>query len=554
MKRESSSYGFLLIALAMLLAPGVVTAQPNPPSTDLSFTILQLNDIYEIAPLRGSDEGGLARVATVRQQLLKENPNTITLLAGDFVSPSLIGTLSYRDPVTQQSRKIAGKQMVDVLNKMGLDYVTFGNHEFDIKMQDLQQRINESSFTWVNSNVFQKTPNGLSAFVKIQDGQADSIMPYAIRTFSFAGSGLDSGSSVSPRLLRVGIIGATIPFNKTDYNEYGDPYDSFIKAYDAIRSRCDVIIGITHLSRDMDSLLASRLPGLDLIVGGHEHTNMRFTVGHPVISKADANDKSVYIHRISYSPLTKKVTINSELKLINNSIPSDEAVNKSVQYWGALADSILIQMGYHPNEVLMTAGKPLDGRESMIRNGQTNYTRLIADALWHADTSVDVALYNSGSLRLDDELMGEVTEYDVLRSLPFGGAMAVMNLKGTTLDSVLNTGTQKNKNEGGYLQLRNAVHVGKNKQGRDKWLIKGNPLQGNKTYRVLMPEFVAMGKEKNLEFLRNYDYCKPSSFQHTHIRNDIRDIFIAYLKKAGQTTMGTPEGEPVKIRAILINP
>ncbi|HEX9514003.1 MAG TPA: hypothetical protein VF939_26105 [Puia sp.] len=45
-----------------------------------------------------------------------------------------------------------------------------------------------------------------------------------------------------------------------------------------------------------------------------------------------------------------------------------------------------------------------------------------------------------------------------------------------------------------------------------------------------MPEFVALGKEKNLEFLSNYDYCKPSSFHNTHLKNDIRDIFIAYLK------------------------
>lgn len=511
---------YRLIALIVLLTPGILPAQTPPAPTDLTFTILQLNDIYEIAPLRGSDEGGLARVASVRKQLLGENPNTITLLAGDFVSPSLIGTLPYRDPVTQQDQKIAGKQMVDVLNKMGLDYAIFGNHEFDIKMPDLQQRINESSFTWVNSNVFRKTPEGLTSFVKIQNGQVDCIMPYSIRTFSFPDN----------RVLRVGIIGSTIPFNKTDYNDYTDPFESFIKTYHAIRSQCDMIVGITHLARDMDSLLATKLPGLDLIIGGHEHTNMKFSVGHTIICKADANDKSVYIHRITFSPETKKLAIKSELKMINKSIPTDEEVNKRVQYWAALADSIMIGMGYHPNEVLMTATKPLDGRESSIRNGKTNYTRLIADALWYSDTTLDMALYNSGSLRVDDELMGEVTEYDVLRSLPFGGSMVVMTLKGDILDSVLNIGTQKNKNEGGYLQLRNAINLGKDKQGKDKWLINGNVSRNDHFYSVLMPEFVAMGKEKNLEFLSHYDYCKPSSFQNTRVKNDIRDMFIAYLK------------------------
>ena len=131
---------FAVLFFANLLFSGALFAQTERSSADLTFNILQLNDIYEIAPLRGSDEGGLARVATIRKQLLRENSNTITVLAGDFVSPSLIGTLSYRDPLTQQNQKIAGKQMVDVLSRMGLDYVTFGNHEFDIKFGLGQRR------------------------------------------------------------------------------------------------------------------------------------------------------------------------------------------------------------------------------------------------------------------------------------------------------------------------------------------------------------------------------------------------------------------------------
>jgi len=525
MKRDNNSpcsrcSYYYLAMLIMLIVPSSLPAQ-NHPAPDLSFIILQLNDIYEIAPLRGSDEGGLARVATIRKQLLRENPNTITMLAGDFVSPSLIGTLPYRDAVTMQDQKIAGRHMVDVLNKMGLDYATFGNHEFDIKMSELQQRINESSFTWVNSNVLRRTPsNELSAFVKIRNGQADSIMSFSIHTMRFPG-----GQS-----LRLGIIGATIPFNKADSIAYSDQYESFIKTYQAIRSECDVIVGLTHLARDMDSLLAAKLPGLDLIIGGHEHTNMKFAVGHPVICKADANDKSVYIHRITFSPATQKVTIQSELKMVDKTVPSDESVNERVKYWGSLADTILMKMGYHPNEVLFTATTPLDGRERSIRNSKTNYTRMIADALWYADTTVDVALYNSGSLRVDDELMGDVTEYDVLRSLPFGGPMVVMNLKGDVLENMLNIGTEKNKNEGGYLQVRNAVIAGKDKFGKDKWIINGGVAQDHLTYKVLMPEYVAMGNERNLEFLRHFDYCKPSSFQNTRIKNDIRDLLIAYLK------------------------
>ena len=114
----------------------------------VEFIILQLNDVYEIAPLEGGKVAGIARVATLRNQLIEENSNVFTTLSGDFVSPSLIGTLRFQD------ERIAGKQMVDVMNALGVDIVVPGNHEFDIKENEIQQRINESEFEWTTTNVF----------------------------------------------------------------------------------------------------------------------------------------------------------------------------------------------------------------------------------------------------------------------------------------------------------------------------------------------------------------------------------------------------------------
>jgi len=63
----------------------------NDPHLYIQWTFLQMNDVYELIPLSGGKKGGLARVATIRKLLLKENPNTITFLAGDVVSPSALG-------------------------------------------------------------------------------------------------------------------------------------------------------------------------------------------------------------------------------------------------------------------------------------------------------------------------------------------------------------------------------------------------------------------------------------------------------------------------------
>ena len=92
----------------------------------ISFTLLQLNDVYEISSIQGGKFGGMARVKTIHKELLKENKNTLLVMAGDFLNPSLIGTMKYN------GERIRGKQMVEVMNAMNFDVAAFGNHEFDI--------------------------------------------------------------------------------------------------------------------------------------------------------------------------------------------------------------------------------------------------------------------------------------------------------------------------------------------------------------------------------------------------------------------------------------
>ena len=125
----------------------------------IEVVFVQVNDVYEIAPLSGGKEGGMARVATLKKQYQKENPNTFLVMAGDFVSPSVYNSLQH------EGKRIRGKQMIEAMNSAGTDIAVFGNHEFDINENELQDRINESHFQWVASNTFHK--------------QRDSILPFA---------------------------------------------------------------------------------------------------------------------------------------------------------------------------------------------------------------------------------------------------------------------------------------------------------------------------------------------------------------------------------------
>ncbi len=64
-------------------------------------------------------------VAHVVDSIRELEPNTYLFMAGDF-NPSLVGTIKYN------GERIYGKQMVEVMNAMGFELATFGNHEFDI--------------------------------------------------------------------------------------------------------------------------------------------------------------------------------------------------------------------------------------------------------------------------------------------------------------------------------------------------------------------------------------------------------------------------------------
>ncbi len=483
----------------------------------LSFTILQLNDVYEIAPLDGGIQGGMARVATIRKELLKKDANTITVLAGDFVSPSLIGTLSYFDSSEQKKLKVAGKHMIEVMNETGVDYVTFGNHEFDINLDLLQRRINESKFTWLNSNV---SLADNAPFKKIANSKSETIMPYDIRTLQFPG-----GQS-----LRMGIIGVTIPFNKTQPVFYADVNKSVLAAYNQLKGKCEIIVALTHLSIEEDMELAKAVPGLHLILGGHEHVNSKDMAGNVPIYKADANAKSAYIHTLTYNTSAKQVSVASRLKMIDESVAFDVQTNAVVNKWINFADKAMKDMGYNPYDSLMYAAVPLDGRESEVRNRVTNYTQLIVNSLFFADSTIDVAMFNSGSLRVDDQLKGTITQYDVLRSLPFGGGLVMMNVSGSILQTILNTGTITNKNNGGFLQFANANWISSADYSTRNWYVGNKLLDTNIMYKILLPEFVAKGNESNLEFLSKVTYCTPVAFKNFALKNDIRDVVIYYMK------------------------
>ncbi|WP_259016205.1 bifunctional metallophosphatase/5'-nucleotidase [Emticicia fluvialis] len=504
----------LFLSIALIMFSCHTSRLSGSRQGEVAVTFLHLNDVYEISPLDNGRIGGLARVATLRQELLKENPNTITVLSGDFLSPSVTGTLRY------EGKGIKGRQMVDVMNAVGFDWVCFGNHEFDLDQKDLQERINESGFEWLNTNALEQINGKLEPFGKVVKGVK---VPFAkTRIFSFKNAKGDE--------VKMGMFGIVLPSNPKEYVYYDDFFEAAKKAYEELKPQCDFVVGLTHINKVDDIRLAGMLADVKLIMGGHDHDNMIEKIGNVIMAKADANAKTAYIHRIVFNKATGKASVKSELRKIDNQIPDEPTTAAVVKKWEDIADASFKAIGINKNEVIADLKEPLDGHESTVRNQQAPMGNMIARAMTAATPgTTDCAFFNGGSIRIDDVVSGRITQLDVLRILPFGGKVIEIKMRGRLLEQILETGL-KNKGSGGYLQWDRINYDA----SKNDWRINGKPLDVNQEYTVVTNDFLITGKERNLDFFvrTNPDIISVNdTFPENDVRNDIRKAVIAYLKK-----------------------
>ena len=505
-------YSFLSASIFFTACSSTKNTVATNNNGKIDITIVQINDVYEIAPLDGGKAGGMARVATVKKEYQSKNKNTIMVMAGDFLSPSVYNSLKY------DGKRIRGKQMVDAMNTAGVDLAVFGNHEFDIPEEDLQSRINESNFKWVSTNTFQKKGNDIAPFVKYNAaGSAPFPETYIMHVKDADGT-----------TARIGFIGLTLPFNKAPYVSYTDVFTAAQKFYDQIKDSCDAVIAITHQALEDDIKLAKQLPGLALIIGGHEHERHYAKIGNVYITKADANAKSAYIIKLRFNKKNNSLKVKADILDINEKIALDSATNVVVKKWTDIANSSYSSLGFDATKVCMQTGEPLDGREAYIRTQQTNFTKLIVAAMEKAAPAANAVIINSGSIRVDDILQMPVTQYDVIRSLPFGGSIMEVDMKGSLLIKILNAG-KKNLGSGGFLQYSPSLTNSNN-----DWALKNIPVDANKVYKIAISDFLMTGGEANMDFLtdKNPDVVKlyPVFTDLKDPRSDVRRAIIRYME------------------------
>jgi 2',3'-cyclic-nucleotide 2'-phosphodiesterase (5'-nucleotidase family) len=436
-------------------APPRFVEELSAPRAQAPLTILQINDVYSTVPIAG--RGGLARVAGLKQALTKAGRTPLLILAGDFLSPSVASSV------------FKGEQMVAALNAAGLDIATFGNHEFDFGLDVLRQRIAESKWTWVVSNVTDRAGRPIAGTV-----------PYLVRTYGG---------------LRVGFLGLCLTTQQIKQQDLADlrlldPIESAAKYLPALREqRVDLVVAVTHLALADDQKLVERFPEIDLVIGGHEHSPITVIQNRTLISKAGS--EAEYVARIDVARRGSQLDRHFELMPVDARLPEEPATARVVADFEN-------RLGTELDVPIAASTMDLDATTLHLRASETNIGNLFADAI-RASVDADIALINSGAIR-GERLFpaGALTRRLLLTMHPFGNLVAKLELSGRTVLAALEHGVSQLPETAGFFPqvsgLTMEVAVSAPAGGRVRNVrINGQPIDPERAYTIAVPDFILGG-------------------------------------------------------------
>ncbi|MBO7699728.1 MAG: bifunctional metallophosphatase/5'-nucleotidase [Eubacteriaceae bacterium] len=390
-----------------------------------------------------------AYVAGLRQDFLDKGADAVILVdAGDYSQ----GTIYVSEN--------EGMNGVVMMNAVGYDYASIGNHEFDYGMEAAMTNLDASDFTVLCCNMF------------MEDGSAVSSKLQPSSMWS------------SPQGLNIGFVGAATPETRTKANPAkikGLVVDGDTKILTDIRLQteylrsndADVIILISHLGiNDASSPYRSldvwnELPGeFAFIIDGHSHAVMEEGPDHEPIQSTGSG--LVYIGVVIIDTATKSIEDNYLYKIDDDSPKDDDIYN--------LAKGIMDDIDEQYSQVFAGTEVFLDGRREMCRTQETNLGDLVADAmLWSVKSQGGlelpeenyVALVNGGGIRANlpqtsapDSIVGDISRKDVHTVLPFGNTVTVVYVTGAQLLEALEASTFCSPSSlGGFPQVSGMKYV-----------------------------------------------------------------------------------------------
>ena len=406
---------FLVLALAFSLCVGVLAEEPAGELAG-EIVILHTNDVHGAI-------SSYAKVAALKAEYEAKGAEVLLMDAGDYIQG---------EPYVSVSQ---GETAIRLMNYVGYDVATIGNHEFDYGYENLAELAAAAEFPIIAANVMY---NGKTAF------EANKVFE------------LESG-------VKVGVFGLSTPETATKAHPgkikgvtflSGDDMNKAAQAQvdELTAAGCDYIICLGHLGIDDSSKgyrsvdLLEAVTGIDVFIDGHSHSSLDDV-------KALVGEDCKVGDTLLTSTGTKLATVGAVV--ISEDGISIESVDLE-KYEGSddvveeAAQLVIDEVDAAYGEVFAKSEVELCGEKAPgNRTEETNNGDLIADAiLWQAkkDGSLPVAdenviaITNGGGIRAAIAA-GDITKKDVNTVLPFGNTVAYVTVKGSVLLEALEAST-----------------------------------------------------------------------------------------------------------------
>jgi len=412
-----------------LLALFIAACAANPeftPAESPGLTFIHLNDTYRVGDVEDGKKGGFSRVVTVIRQLQREGKDVHVLHGGDLLYPSL------------ESQLWNGLQMVEALNFIdALAPVHFvaGNHEFDRRTPEhLVNAMRASNFDWLGDNYHFNTGSP----------DVDSMLQ---TSFTFEHG--DRTIGIFSLTLHADEGGNDRAYLSID-RDYLGVAERVIESFEA--QGIDLIIGLTHLNMAIDRQLAKLRgdhPKLAFIVGGHDHEPefSGLSDDSAAIMKGASNARAIWRIDVTFDE-AGTAHINGRMLDMDESVALDSDYNLIDKKW---RDRLLTLYPFLEARV-GEAAFPFDVTEETTRNSETAWGNFIVDQMRSAfgEPLVNLAFINSGTLRIDDYITGDILFEDIGRTFGFSSYLRYMTITGAEFRDVMEAGYRGTGSSQGY--------------------------------------------------------------------------------------------------------
>ncbi len=413
---------FLIWVIVLSLLTSVVPSASYAAENE-EIVILFENDVH-------CSVDGYAKLAAMKEELSATADYVGVVSSGDFVQGGSLGVVS------------KGEYIVNIMNLIGYDAITLGNHEFDYKIERLHELSKILDATIVCSN-FKKINEDESVF------KPYTIVSYGDTDIAYIGiTTPDTITSSSPAQF------------KNEAGEYiysfsGDTlYETVQKNIDAAKKDgADYIIALSHLGTESvyeqwsAQTLIQNTTGLDIVLDGHSHS----TVESMVVSDKGGDEVKVSSTGTTFANIGKLTISGGEIKTELIPLNAYEKTDDDVTNYISQINEEYAKLGERKigvSEVDLTTVDESGNR--IIRNAETNLGDLCADA-YRVITGADIGMVNGGGIRTNIDI-GDITFNEILGVFPFGNKTCISEVTGQQVVDMLEYGLIVYPEENGSFQ------------------------------------------------------------------------------------------------------